>query len=81
MDSAGNLYGTTYYGGAYGYGTVFELNPRSGVETVLHSFAGGRDGANPIAGLLLNQDGTVYGVTKNGGDSSCQCGIVFGIKP
>lgn len=40
-DRFGNLFGTTNQGGAYGYGAVFKLNPRSGKETVLHSFTGG----------------------------------------
>ena len=50
-DSAGNLYGTTYYGGVSNLGTVFKLDT-NGTETVLHSFTGGpTDGANPWAGL------------------------------
>jgi uncharacterized repeat protein (TIGR03803 family) len=46
-DSAGNLYGTTYNGGAFGYGTVYKLTP-TGQETVLYSFTGGADGGNPL---------------------------------
>src|SRR5271169_5270319 len=45
-DAAGNLYGTTYYGGASGYGAVFKID-QHGNETVLYSFVGGTDGANP----------------------------------
>jgi uncharacterized repeat protein (TIGR03803 family) len=45
-DSAGNLYGTTYTGGASGAGVVFRVD-KSGHETVLHSFTGGADGAIP----------------------------------
>jgi uncharacterized repeat protein (TIGR03803 family) len=65
MDTAGNLYGTTYQGGAYGFGTVFKVDA-AGTETVLHSFAG-LDGANPYAGLILDTAGTLYGTTYNGG--------------
>jgi uncharacterized repeat protein (TIGR03803 family) len=66
-DSAGNLYGTTRYGGAYGDGTVFELT-ESGTwtETVLHSF-GGSDGNVPVAGLLMDSSGAIYGTTYLGG--------------
>jgi len=65
IDAAGNLYGTTTSGGDSGNGTVFKVNSK-GIETVLHSFAGGADGANPEAGLLLV--GTnLYGATTEGG--------------
>ncbi len=50
LDAAGNLYGTTYYGGAHGEGTVFELTPNgdgSWTESVLHSF-NGNDGQVPL---------------------------------
>ncbi len=66
LDSAGNLYGTTYQGGAYGWGTVFELSPSEGgwTETVLHSFAGCEsDGCYPIAGLAFDRAGNLYGAT------------------
>lgn len=51
FDSAGHLYGTLWNGGAHGYGTVFELSHagKSWTEKVLYSFAGGTDGANPVA--------------------------------
>jgi len=78
-DSSGNLFGTTALGGAYGYGTVFELDT-TGKETVLYSFAGGKDGANPVAGLVLDGAGNLYGTTENGGGSpACVggCGTVF----
>jgi len=65
-DSAGNLYGTTSAGGAYGDGTVFELSS-NGTETVLYSFAGGADGQNPGAGLIFDSSGNLYGTTLNGG--------------
>jgi uncharacterized repeat protein (TIGR03803 family) len=73
-DSAGNLYGTTYNGGASGFGVVFKVNT-AGKETVLHSFAGGADGANPYAGLIRDSAGNFYGTTFYGGASNY--GIVF----
>jgi uncharacterized repeat protein (TIGR03803 family) len=67
VDSAGNLYGTTYYGGAFGLGTVYELSA-SGTETVLHNFAGPPgDGAEPFAGLVRDSAGDLYGTTFYGG--------------
>src|ERR1700680_1061750 len=62
-DAAGNLYGTTPNGGRYGYGTVFELGPgKNGKwnQTVLYSFTGGPDGANPVAGLVFDNSGNLY---------------------
>ncbi|HXM42610.1 MAG TPA: choice-of-anchor tandem repeat GloVer-containing protein, partial [Bryobacteraceae bacterium] len=49
-DSAGNLYGTTTYGGAANAGVVFKVSA-SGHQTVLYSFTGGSDGGNPYGGL------------------------------
>jgi uncharacterized repeat protein (TIGR03803 family) len=73
-DSAGNLYGTTEAGGASGAGTVFKVS-KSGKETVLYSFTGGVDGANPFAGLLQDAADNLYGVTAYGGTSGV--GTVF----
>jgi uncharacterized repeat protein (TIGR03803 family) len=64
-DSAGNLYGTTYYGGV-GNGTVFKLDP-SGTETILYTFPGGKRGAHPSGGLVRDGAGNFYGVTFAGG--------------
>ncbi|MGA9968293.1 MAG: choice-of-anchor tandem repeat GloVer-containing protein [Terriglobales bacterium] len=70
LDAQGNLYGTTWGGGAYGYGTVFELSPSSGgrwIEKVLHSFCaehGCLDGSLPIAGLTLDPTGNIYGASE-----------------
>lgn len=63
-DAAGNLYGTTAAGGAYNFGTVFKVDTNAN-ETVLHSFAGGTDGGDPEAGLLLDETGTLYGTTPS----------------
>jgi len=85
LEANGNLYGTTYLGGAYGKGTVFKLEP-TGKETILHNFtATGGDGASPAAGLLRDAKGNLYGTTQSGGDLSCNapsgCGIVFKLTP
>jgi uncharacterized repeat protein (TIGR03803 family) len=72
-DSAGNLYGTTNGGGASNQGTVFKVDP-TGKETVLYSFTGGTDGANPGAGLVRDSAGNLYGTA--GGGASNQ-GTVF----
>jgi uncharacterized repeat protein (TIGR03803 family) len=75
-DAAGNLYGTTYIGGAFscGCGTIFEVDA-SGMETVLHSFTGGADGGRPYGGLIEDAVGNLYGVTQSGGADSY--GTVF----
>jgi len=93
MDNAGNLYGTTEFGGTgscqgpnglTGCGTVFKITP-SGVETVLYRFTGGADGAEPIGGLVFDGQGNLYGTTYTGGivNSDCLtgCGVVFEVSP
>src|ERR1700733_4157188 len=67
-DAFGNMYGTTYGGGAYGWGTGFKVEA-SGNETVVHSFAGAPDGAQPMDGLIIDKDGNLYGTTYDGGAS------------
>src|SRR5580704_736311 len=77
FDKAGNLYGTTYYGGdvnsgcGYGCGTVFEMSPKKNggwSETVLHTFAkNSGDGTLPAAGLTFDAAGNLYGTTSEGG--------------
>jgi len=82
-DSTGNLYGTTFYGGTSGYGSVFKLDP-AGKLTILHSFNDSPDGAHPIAGLILDKAGNLYGTTSDGGDLNCGfsgCGTVFKVTP
>jgi uncharacterized repeat protein (TIGR03803 family) len=75
-DTKGNLYGTTYAGGAFGAGTVFEVT-LAGKETVLYSFTGGADGANPQSKVTFDSAGNLYGTTTGGGTYSG--GTVFEI--
>jgi uncharacterized repeat protein (TIGR03803 family) len=65
FDQAGNLYGTTLFGGPTHGGTVFQLNLSGGVwtEIVLHSFTGRSDGIDPAASLIIDQKGALYGTT------------------
>jgi len=71
LDSAGNIYGTTYSGGAYGFGTVFELvagGSGTWTQTVLHSFTGGSDGASPFGSTpVFDSAGNLYGLAADGG--------------
>jgi uncharacterized repeat protein (TIGR03803 family) len=84
MDSSGNLYGTASNGGAYGYGVVFELVNSSGIyaETTLYNFGGSpNDGTDPVAGLIMDATGNLYGTTSaDRGPFACglsSCGTVF----
>jgi uncharacterized repeat protein (TIGR03803 family) len=86
QDAAGNLYGTTSGGGTSLEGTVFKLDPTTGTETVLYSFTGGADGSNPMAGVVMDTAGNIYGTTDNGGLIPCPddpfgCGVVFKLDP
>jgi uncharacterized repeat protein (TIGR03803 family) len=76
-DKAGNLYGTTEIGGSSFDGTVFMVDA-SGVETVLYNFTGGTDGGNPVAGLVRDTAGNLYGTTETGGASGL--GVVFRVN-
>ena len=83
FDAAGNLYGATYAGGAYGNGTVFKLSPGSSglwTEGVLHSFTGRPDGKNPLSDLVLDAAGNLYGTTSQGGNQG-EYGVVFELRP
>ena len=83
MDAAGNFYGTTFTGGAYGAGEVFEVSPNGNggwTETVLYSFTGGVDGANPYyADVIFDKAGNLYGTTVGGGANNL--GVVFELSP
>jgi uncharacterized repeat protein (TIGR03803 family) len=85
IDALGNLYGTTWEGGAYylkgNYGgTVFKMNSTGKVGvTVLHSFGSGSDGAEPMSGLIMDSAGNLYGTTPVGGLHGF--GTVFKLTP
>ena len=81
FDAAGNLYGTTYEGGAQGLGTVFKLASNADqdwTETVLYSF-NGSDGGASYAGLIFDGAGNLYGTTGGGG--AHDWGTVFKLVP
>ncbi len=85
FDAAGNLYGTTAYGGTYNDGTVFELSSAGGgawTETVLYAFCSQnlcRDGSVPAAGLIFDAAGNLYGTTSGG--QYFYGGTVFELTP
>jgi uncharacterized repeat protein (TIGR03803 family) len=93
FDTAGNLYSTTMFRGAFGTGNAFRLTPKtdgSWREIVLYSFCtltNCGDGAEPFAGLIFDQGGNLYGTTWVGGsrgscpDSGSGCGVVFELTP
>ena len=78
LDRTGNLYGTTSRGGSSNAGTVFKVS-RSGSEIVLYSFTGGADGNQPVAGLIFDRLGNLYGTTPGGG--AFGVGTVFKLSP
>jgi uncharacterized repeat protein (TIGR03803 family) len=79
FDSAGSLYGTTKYGGSSGSGAVFKLTPSSNswTQSVLYSFTGRTDGANPLSSLIFDKAGNLYGTAALGGSCAGGCGVVF----
>lgn len=84
VDESGALYGATLIGGTSNLGAAFKLTPpRKGqtlwTETVLHSFAGGADGARVLAGLTFGARGALFGTTGEGGPSNL--GTVFKLTP
>ena len=91
LDQAGNLYGTTSYGGAQsgflGSGIVFKLAQKnsSWILSVLYTFQGGSDGAYPAATVAMAPNGNLYGATSLGGNAGCPagqgCGTVYRLQP
>jgi uncharacterized repeat protein (TIGR03803 family) len=83
-DVRGALYGVTYEGGTFGYGTVFSIDRKTGVEIILHSFqSNASDGGFPYAGLS-DIGGILYGTTVLGGSGHCDtsgCGSVYSVDP
>jgi hypothetical protein len=85
MDSVGNLYGTTAWGGI-GFGTVFQLRREGGkwLETVLYKFTGGSEGGTPESPVTLDSAGNIFGTTYNGGLRTCNaggpCGVVYELR-
>jgi len=77
QDAAGNLYGTTTGGGDFNHGTVFKVDA-SGKETLLYSFAGGRDGTTPSSALVRDSSGNLYGTASGGAHNA---GTIFKIDP
>jgi len=76
-DSAGNVYGTTEYGGTAFSGTVFKIDP-TGRETVLYSFpTRGPLGVEPAVGVIRDAAGNLYGTTQRGGNITCGCGAIL----
>jgi uncharacterized repeat protein (TIGR03803 family) len=88
LDGQGNLYGTTYNGGAHSGGSVFKAT-RSGNNWAcsdLHDFEQDGNGASPIAGVTVDANGNLYGTTTTGGGSrNCSgglgCGVIWEIAP
>jgi uncharacterized repeat protein (TIGR03803 family) len=81
FDRSGNVYGTTYYGGANGIGAVYKLSPRpvgEWDENVIYSFQNGSDGNSPISNLVFDTVGNLYGTTSEGGLGS---GTIFKLSP
>ena len=83
LDGAGNVYGTTYYGGLsyLGYGVVFKLTRHGSnwIQSVLYDFTGGSDGGHPYGGVVFGPDGSLYGTASSGGRVGQ--GVVFKLQP
>lgn len=81
LDTSGNLYGTTNYGGTGQAGTIFKIDS-SGNYSVLYNFqSNGTQGQYPIGPLILDASGNLYGTTSGIGGSGCGCGNVFKLDP
>ena len=87
-DAAGNLYGTTRFGGAYQHGTVFKLSPSGGewTYTELYDFPGEDNGSDPFGAVTLDANGNLYGTAMSGGSNVgyCYpdgCGVIWEITP
>jgi len=84
FDGAGNLYGTTTYGGKNGHGRVFKLSPSakgSWKATVLYTFPHAKDGGWPQGTLAIDKHGTLYGIAGGGGGCGGTCGLIYKLAP
>ncbi|MGA2370464.1 MAG: choice-of-anchor tandem repeat GloVer-containing protein [Candidatus Korobacteraceae bacterium] len=87
FDQAGNIYGTTAYGGnggcdfGAGCGAVYKLTPSGNgwTESIIHNFVAGTDGQLPAGGLIFDRAGNLYGTTVNGGTAGK--GIIYQLTP
>ncbi len=81
LDAAGNLYGVATFGGGSNNGVVFKLAPDSGgwTQSVLYSFTGGNDGGQPLAGVMLDPAGNLYGTASQVNNDDT--GVVFKLSP
>lgn len=82
----GKLYGTTFIGGSYSWGTVFELTAKkSGITFgVIHSFGSGADATEPTGAIFFGKKGNLYGSASHGGNAECNgygCGAIFELTP
>ena len=75
--SDGNLYGTTQSGGGFNHGTIYQVTP-GGTVSVVYAFTGGSDGGLPVAGMVADTDGLLYGTTVFGGSGY---GTVYRFNP
>jgi uncharacterized repeat protein (TIGR03803 family) len=82
FDKKGSLYSTTFNGGSYGFGAVYQITP-SGTRNAIYSFTNQADGSGPYGGVVLDKKGNLYGTTSVGGSTACGggCGTVFKIAP
>jgi uncharacterized repeat protein (TIGR03803 family) len=82
IDSSGDIYGTTVWGGTYGKGTAFELLPKTGggyAEKIIYSFGDGVTASSPTGNLIFGPTGGLYGTTNLGGGNN-NCGTVFELR-
>jgi uncharacterized repeat protein (TIGR03803 family) len=83
VDSSGDVYGVTPYGGQSNFGAVFKIDPAR-QEVLLHTFTGGSDGAYPSGIIYDESTGNIFGMTSEGGNgSNCfsGCGVVYRLSP
>jgi hypothetical protein len=87
VDGAGDVFGTTQYGGSTDQGVVYELVPPAyrnnpWTEHVLYNFQGGKsDGSQPLGGLVQDGLGNLFGTTQHGGFGNGCCGTAFELSP